>query len=220
MKKVDRLNYDRGPSNLTKGLTSKDSLYKHPDYVMLNSLAIGGDESAFSNLTAIAVPYLVRHFNYKARNLELAKELTQDTLERVLKSREQFKEGSFAAWLFFIAGNIYIDHYRKVKKNPSTDLFDSYPDDFSEKPEDVIERIDREQKLQMLHEGMEELTDQQKQVLEAWLNGKKVNTIASDTDTKRVNVRALLHRSRVNLKKFVTRNEVNESEPKTKRKRG
>ncbi|TMU86712.1 RNA polymerase sigma factor SigX [Bacillus sp. BHET2] len=64
---------------------------------------------------------------YMVRNKQLAEDLVQDVYIRVLKSHEHFEgKSSEKTWLFSIAKNVAIDHFRKQKnwKNRIMDKFD------------------------------------------------------------------------------------------------
>lgn len=78
--------------------------------------AKGGEFDAFSNLVSM---YEKKIYNYCLRmtnSREDAEDLTQEIFVRVYKSLKGFKGNSqFSTWVFRIAHNICIDHYRKAK---------------------------------------------------------------------------------------------------------
>lgn len=62
---------------------------------------------------------LMRYLLYLTANQELAGDLFQETWVRVLERGEQFNGRSrFEPWLFSIARNLTIDHFRKQKATP------------------------------------------------------------------------------------------------------
>lgn len=66
-------------------------------------------------------------YSYLARvnsDAFLAKDLTQNVFEKMIKYRKSYKEQqNFKAWLFTIARNVNIDHHRrKTYSVPSTDI--------------------------------------------------------------------------------------------------
>ncbi len=53
----------------------------------------------------------------------LSEDLVQSVFERILKYRQGFKgDGEFKLWMFHIARNVNIDHYRKTNKLQKEDI--------------------------------------------------------------------------------------------------
>ena len=50
------------------------------------------------------------------KNKELAEDITTETFIKATKNRDKFKGGNYKNWLFTIAHNLVIDHYRKTNK--------------------------------------------------------------------------------------------------------
>jgi len=64
---------------------------------------------------------------YKTLHKETAEDLTSQTFMKALKAIGAFKTGSgtFSAWLYMIARNLVIDHYRAAKNDANLeDIFD------------------------------------------------------------------------------------------------
>jgi RNA polymerase sigma-70 factor (ECF subfamily) len=84
-----------------------------------------GDATAFDRLylrhRAGVYRYMLRH----VRDRSLADELHQDVWLRVIQARETFAAGSpFTAWLYRIARNRLIDHWRRRRPQISLDDHD------------------------------------------------------------------------------------------------
>ncbi len=73
----------------------------------------------------------------------LSEDLVQDVFVRILKYRHTYKdEGSFMTWLFRIARNTHIDHYRKAKRNVAIEE-KSDPDKLAgENPDEKMNEVD------------------------------------------------------------------------------
>jgi RNA polymerase sigma-70 factor, ECF subfamily len=82
-----------------------------------------GDENAWEDLvkTHTRRVYSIC-YRFTGRDSE-AQDLTQDVFLRVFRSVKSFRagEGSFSVWLTRLTRNILIDHYRRTKKERSTD---------------------------------------------------------------------------------------------------
>ena len=89
-------------------------------------LAYGqGDAAAFEQLYARYKHQLYQYCLNSCDNEATANELFQEVWIRVIKARSQFKNDSpFNAWLFRIARNIIIDHYRSKGRKPVTESID------------------------------------------------------------------------------------------------
>lgn len=63
------------------------------------------------------LPRIFNFFRYRVRNPADAEDLTSATFERAWRSRDRFRGDldGFAAWLFAIARNLAIDHYRSAR---------------------------------------------------------------------------------------------------------
>jgi len=76
--------------------------------------------------------YHVKLYNYFSKishDKTLSEDLVQIVFERIIKSRKSYKgTGTFKGWIFRIARNALMDHYKSIKvkinKNVSVDLLD------------------------------------------------------------------------------------------------
>lgn len=86
------------------------------DFYVIVKKAKQGDRSNMDALARIAQPRLRAHFLRITLDIDLTADLTQETMLRMIKhlSRLQNIE-RFWPWLFTIASNITMDHYRKKK---------------------------------------------------------------------------------------------------------
>ena len=75
-----------------------------------------GDSEAFSPLVVKYHDRLLRHIRRRVKDPELAKDLTQETWLRAYRAIQSYRcESSFYSWLYRIAENVIIDHFRKQK---------------------------------------------------------------------------------------------------------
>lgn len=88
---------------------------------------------------------------------DISEDLVQSVFERILKYRESYNgDGSFSTWIFRIARNIHIDHYRKNLKTVNHeeimewDSVENDESDLEQKTEDERNRILLKQALELL----------------------------------------------------------------------
>ncbi len=75
-----------------------------------------GDSEAFSPLVVKYHDRLLRHITRRVKDPNLAKDLTQETWLRAYRAIQSYRcESSFYSWLYRIAENVIIDHFRKQK---------------------------------------------------------------------------------------------------------
>ena len=83
-----------------------------------------GDTRAFGELYDAYVRKLYDFIYYKTSRKEIAEDLTSVVFMKALQNIDKYKKtetGSFAGWLYSIARNTIIDHYRSVRPNDNID---------------------------------------------------------------------------------------------------
>lgn len=77
-----------------------------------------GDPEAFSPLVEKYHPRIYAHITRRAKDTELANDLTQETWLRALRAISNFRgDSAFYSWLYRIAENVCTDHFRRQKYN-------------------------------------------------------------------------------------------------------
>jgi RNA polymerase sigma-70 factor (ECF subfamily) len=69
------------------------------------------------------LPRVYNFFRYRVSDRALAEDLTGSTFEKAWRGRARFRHdlGAFSTWLFTIARNVAIDHFRRRKQSISLD---------------------------------------------------------------------------------------------------
>jgi RNA polymerase sigma-70 factor (ECF subfamily) len=82
-----------------------------------------GDAEAFGEIYDAYAPKLYLFIYYKVHHREVAQDLLADTFMRALRAvpRYDAKLGGATAWLYAIARNLVIDHYRRSRPQVSVD---------------------------------------------------------------------------------------------------
>lgn len=139
-------------------------------------------------------------FFRSGRNRDLAEDLTSEVFLKALERFSTFnpKQSPFGAWIYTIARNHLIDHYRVSRV--------SIPiDDVSEtelvKAEDLGAEIDQKDKHARVVAAINTLPDSYREILTLkYLNGLDNNEIGAVLGKTQSNIRVLIHRSLTSLK--------------------
>ena len=148
-----------------------------------------GDAKAFDQLYARHRSALYRYFNRQVNNVSTANDLYQGAWEKIIKSRGKYrKTAPFTAWMYRIAHNHLVDHYRRIKPDDSIateDLSDHQPGP----SEDAID----EQQNERLKATIIALPAEQRDTLLLKVEtGLKMEEIASVTGVSRETVKSRL----------------------------
>jgi RNA polymerase sigma-70 factor, ECF subfamily len=75
---------------------------------------ISRDEVDWDEVYAEQLPRVLNFFRYRCGNLADAEDLTSITFEKAWRGRDRYRrdKGAFSTWLFTIARNAAVDHYR------------------------------------------------------------------------------------------------------------
>jgi RNA polymerase sigma-70 factor (ECF subfamily) len=159
------------------------------------------------SVSAIRELYLSHHqqiFRFiwsRVYDHELAEDLTGEVFIRMLKnlSTYEYRSLPFRAWLYGIARNLVIDHYRK--KNPGTTI--SLDEITGERAagESLEERTEQTMKFEQVQQMLERINPDEREVVELrFLAGLSLKETALATNKTVAAVKALQHRGLVSLR--------------------
>jgi RNA polymerase sigma-70 factor (ECF subfamily) len=136
-------------------------------------------------------------FHFLARmtgDAETAEDLTQNVFLRMLKYKKTYKEGhSFRSWIYQIARNEFSDHYYQASRTLSSRL---KPEAVSDRLEDSRESQEQEHRERILHESMERLPQDQRELLVLTrFQRMKYEEVAEILDTTVANIKVKVHRA-------------------------
>jgi len=82
------------------------------------------DKETFVRLYEEYMPKVFRYMNYRVNDISVAEDLTSAVFEKVLTRLTSYRldKASFSTWLFTIARNTVIDHYRTFSKKQTVPL--------------------------------------------------------------------------------------------------
>ncbi len=85
--------------------------------------AINNDQSAFSELAERYRQPVLSFIQNFTGNLQDAEDITQECFDKAFRNLKKFNpEYAFSTWLYSIAQNTSVDHYRKKRGQPITPL--------------------------------------------------------------------------------------------------
>ena len=144
-----------------------------------NSLMLKVREGDLQKLGLLFERYknlLFGYFFKLSKDKELSEDLVQAVFMRVIKYKHAYRgDGSFKTWLFHIARNIQVDHWRKEKKHGTK--VSTY--EIEERLPSDKDSNGNEDKLQTLERALELLPDDKKElIILSKLKGMKYKEIA------------------------------------------
>jgi len=172
-----------------------------PEMRALVDRAQQGDRDALEELYLIHFDRIYSYLHVSVGNKHDAEDLTTQTFLKMLESigRFRWQSAPFSAWLFRIAHNLAMDHFRAGRRwQPEADVPEPSPDESSSAAEQALHAIGR----RSMQELIEELSPEQQQVLTLkfvfnFSNGE-VATILGKTEGA---IKSLQHRALVSLQK-------------------
>lgn len=169
----------------------------HDSYAPLNETqlirqAAAGDDEAFARLYDAYIDEVYRFVFYRVSDEQTAEDLTSQVFLKAwdnLNRYENRRVGSFGAWLFQIARNTVIDHYRTQKETmPLEPNILTRPDPAA----DVAQTVENRLEMERLRHMLQQLTNEQSEVLTLkFINGLSTKEIARILKKKQGAIRAL-----------------------------
>lgn len=153
--------------------------------------AVSGDAEAFARLYDAYVDELYRFVFYRVNDKQTAEDLVSQVFLKVWDNLERYEIRGlpFKAWLFQIARNSVIDHYRTRKETvPLEPNAIAKPDPTANVTQQVEQRLEGERLRAML----EHLTEDQKEVLTLkFIHGFSTKEVANLMGKRQGAIRAL-----------------------------
>jgi RNA polymerase sigma-70 factor, ECF subfamily len=165
-----------------------------------------GDRDALEELYLIHFDRIYSYLHVTVGNRHDAEDLTTQTFLKMLESIGKFRWGTapFSAWLFRIAHNLAMDHFRAARRwQPEEEVPEPEPDESTSAEAGALDAIGRKSMLALI----DDLSGEQQQVLTlkfvfGFSNGEAA-TILGKTEGA---VKSLQHRALVTLHKKLEEN--------------
>ena len=159
-----------------------------------------GDDAAFGALYDVFAPRVYRFFRFRVTTAEAAEDLTQKVFLKMIEQLPHYQSRGipFAAWLFRVARNAWIDEHRVSRSSVPLDaLADSAGDDAG--PEELAaDAFDSE----ILRRALERLPADQREVVACrFFAGLTPRETAAQMGRSEGSVRVLQHRALAALRR-------------------
>ena len=186
---------------------SATSNERGPEMRALVDRAQRGEREALEELYLIHFDRIYSYLHVSVGNKHDAEDLTTQTFLKMLESigRFRWQSAPFSAWLFRVAHNLAMDHFRAARRwQPEEEVPEPPPDESTSAEQGALEVIGR----RSLTELIEDLSPEQQQVLTLkfvfnFSNGE-VATILGKTEGA---IKSLQHRALASLQKQLERRE-------------
>src|SRR5215203_2436182 len=160
-----------------------------------------GDRDALEELYLIHFDRIYSYLHMSVGNRHDAEDLTTQTFLKMLESigKFRFRAAPFSAWLFRIAHNLAMDHFRAARRwQPEEEVPEAPADESTSAEMGALDSIGRKSMLELI----EDLSLEQQQVLTLKfvfnLPNAEVATILDKTEGA---IKSLQHRALVSLQK-------------------
>ncbi len=156
------------------------------------------DDLDLADLFQVHYPRIYNYLRYRVSNTEDAEDLISAVFEQAYSRKAQFdtNKGAFSTWLFRIAHNKLIDHYRARKRQSAWESGSEVPNDLRlAAPSLETQIVQKESIMQMLH-SLEQLNERDQEIISLKFAGKLKNKeIGEIMDMKEKTVSVVLLRA-------------------------
>ena len=146
------------------GSVTAQSTQPVPDEARLIRLSQQGDGEAFTHLYDRYVDRIYRYVLFRVADDHVTEDITAHVFIKMWEKLPAYQAGPspIAAWLYRIARNAIIDHFRARKTSIPVDALNAAELAHDDEVED---KLDLQVRLQELHAALKELTEGQREVL-------------------------------------------------------
>lgn len=128
--------------------------------------AKAGDTLAWEELVHATADHIYRMAVSFTRHRAEAEDLTQEVYIRIWQNLHQYVPGcSFRAWAYRVAHNLFVDYYRRTRKQREATWLDEEFLATLPGGEDPFARAVRRQRLELAHKALQQLPEELAQLL-------------------------------------------------------
>jgi RNA polymerase sigma-70 factor, ECF subfamily len=153
---------------------------------------------AFAELYEQYLPKVFRYISYRIPDVSTAEDLTSVVFEKALTKFQSFRpdKSSFSTWIFTIAGNTLIDHYRVNSKSQTVQLDDPVAATVPASEISPEEESDRAEDILMLNSCLARLSSPEKEIISLKFGAEMTNRqIAKRLSLSESNVAVIIFRA-------------------------
>lgn len=165
--------------------------------------AVSGDKSALESLYKDNIASLYRFVRHKVESNEIAEDITSESFTRAYSALENFRgDSSFKSYLYTIARNLVIDHYKNRGKSIAIDI--ETIDRVANNGSDQHEGDSQDKNIMEVKIILEKLPSNYREVLEQrYLLKNTVAESALNLGISESNVKVLTHRALAKCKEIL-----------------
>ncbi|HEX9386433.1 MAG TPA: sigma-70 family RNA polymerase sigma factor [Anaerolineales bacterium] len=169
--------------------------------------AKSGDPEAFARLYDAYVERVTRYIYFRVSEESDTEDLVSQVFLKAWENLDRYKMGSspFIAWLYTIARNLVIDHYRTKKDALPLEEALAFPSEMEMPDEEAQTRFD----LQAMRDALQFLSsDQQQALILKYIAGLPNDSIAKIMNKQEGTIRGLQMRALQTLAKYIKEKEL------------
>ena len=193
-------------------MTVRDTQATHkypplPEEARLVNQAKAGDPQAFARLYDAYVERVSRYIYFRVSEANDTEDLVSQVFLKAWENLDRYKPGAspFVAWLYTIARNLVIDHYRTKKNTLPLEEAIALPSDMEMPDAEAQMRFD----LEAMRDGLQSLSaDQQQALVLKYIAGLPNDSIAKIMNKQEGTVRGLQMRGLQTLAKYMKKKEL------------
>jgi RNA polymerase sigma-70 factor (ECF subfamily) len=163
--------------------------------------AQGGDVNAIGELYDRHHERIFRYLWSRTHDSGSADDLTGEVFTRMVTNLSDYRSRGvpFKAWLYRIARNLLIDHYRKQERHPAVSL--DHAAQLKDENHNPVVLVEQQLTLERVQAALEELDPSQREVvILRFLAGLSLKEVAATLDKTVAAVKSLQHRGLVHLR--------------------
>jgi RNA polymerase sigma-70 factor, ECF subfamily len=176
----------------------------------LQNILATRERNAFSDADGLYLRYqpgITRYLYYRTGDLQTAEDLTADVFVKMVQvlSTRQVEMEHLQAWLFQVARNLAIDHFRRISAHPHVELVDNLPAPTA----DLERNLDDRLTCSALARGLGQLEDVQRDVIVLrFIEGLPIAETARVLHKSEDAVKAVQRRGLMALRKLLDLEEI------------
>ena len=168
-----------------------------------------GDPAVISKLYEQYHAGLFKYLYYRLGDMHTAEDLTSEVFLRMIRSLPFYRDKgvNIQAWLFQIARNLVIDHYRKANTNQHVEL----NDDLVSRDPDPCSSVESNLTTDQLRQALARLNDYQRDVLVLrFIACMPIAQVAQTLNKSEDTIKGLQRRGLIALRKIFDKKEVSD----------
>lgn len=170
------------------------------------SMAAGlkrGDVGAGNEVFTYFSPLLYRFFLTRVANQTVAEDLTQDVFFKIISKIDTYDEekGNFPGWIWQIARNTLIDHYRDKKDIPFADAGEGIEDVAS-----AVDDVDQRMRVQEIMTAVRQLSEEEQELFSLrYVSDVSYKDMSSMLGRSESALRVAIHRLNAKVKDIIVK---------------